>query len=134
VNSILCDFASRILEKEIDFGPCMTLGVVLGAEILGVVVFHDYIKERRTIEMSIAAISPRWLTRKVITEIALIGFVLNDCQMMFARCDAADKTTDRILSKLGFQKVTLPNMRGSGRDESLFHMTREAWKHSRFER
>lgn len=110
----------------------MTLGVIEDGKVLGVVVFHDYIQERGTIEMTIGAGSRRWLDRKVIKEIARLAFVVNGCQMLFARCDADYPVTARILTALGFQKIILPNMRGKGKDEAFFHMTRDAWELGRF--
>lgn len=117
---------------RIEFGPSITLGVYDGNSNLGVVVFHDFIAERGTIEMTIAAVHPRWLSRAVIREIARLGFVVNGCQMMFARCDASNKAANRILSKIGFHKAILPNMRGAGRDEVFFCITRDQWEKSRF--
>jgi hypothetical protein len=118
---------------SIDFGPCVMLGIVLNGNLLGGVIFHDYIKERGTIEITIGAKRSRWLTRKVINEIARMGFVANDCHLIFARCDAGNKTTTKILHDgLKFKKILLPHMRGDGKHEILFFMTRKAWQKSRF--
>jgi hypothetical protein len=131
-RDILCKFALGILQKDIDFGPCMALGVVSKSDILGTVIFHDYVKSRGTIEMSIAAKSRKWLTRNVVKEIARLAFITNNCQMLYARCDGDDQTTDRILSALGFNKTVIPNMRGKNKSEHLFQMTKDNWFVSRF--
>jgi RimJ/RimL family protein N-acetyltransferase len=132
VNRALCSFAGKFFTEAIDFGPCMTLGVMRKGQLVGVVVFHDFLPDRGTIEFTIAANTARWLTRNVVNECARLAFQVNNCQMAFARCDAENKSTDRMMTALGFQKITIPNMRGKGRDESLFCMTQDAWNLSRF--
>ena len=134
LNAVICDFVLALLGEPVQFGPCMTLGVLINGELRGAVVFHDYIRSRGTIELTTAANSPHWLSRVVVKEIFKLCFLTNDCQLMFARCDAKNETTSRIMLALGFSKITIPNMRGAGCDEFLFHMTRDMWKQSRYYR
>jgi len=52
------------------FGPCQAIGVASGYgsddQLYAVVVFHDYQPTLSTIQVSMAATTPKWLTRGVI--------------------------------------------------------------------
>lgn len=59
----------------VGFPPCIAL--LVGdwqAQPLGGVVFHNYMPQYKSIDMSIAASDPRWLTQNVISEILRYPF------------------------------------------------------------
>ena len=66
--------AERIPHVD-DFGPCSALGVVnsKGEPVAGV-VFHDYQPKCGTIQISMAANTPRWATKRIIKEILAYPF------------------------------------------------------------
>lgn len=53
------------------FGPCWAAGVVRGDALAAVVVYHDWQPDAGTVQVSVAAATPRWATRPVIA--ALLG-------------------------------------------------------------
>ena len=130
----LCYYARSVLGEDVDFGPCLTLGVLDGDKILGVIIFHDWQKDRGTVEITGAAHSPRWCSRDVVRLIYRTCFEQLSANQIVARCDAQNKTTERIFKALGFEVVRLPNMRGPNRDELFFYQTRESWLNTRYSR
>lgn len=67
------------------FGPCAALGVVNNSGVpLGGVVFTDHSPKTRNIMVSFAADSPKWLTRRLITQIMRYPFT----QLGVRRCTA----------------------------------------------
>lgn len=49
-----------------DFGPCHAIGVANGNRLLAGLVYHEYIPDFGTIQLSMAADSPMWARRDTI--------------------------------------------------------------------
>lgn len=56
------------------FGPCWATGVVRGDELAAVVIYHDWQPEAGTVQVSIAADTPRWASRPVIAALLALPF------------------------------------------------------------
>lgn len=56
------------------FGPCAAIGVVRGGEMVAGVVYHDYqtLPGWPTMQLSMAAATPRWVSRETIR--GLLGY------------------------------------------------------------
>lgn len=67
--------ARHIPHMASDFGPNAAIGVTdeSGQPMAGV-VFHDYQPAYRTIQLSAAAISPRWATRRIVGQMLRYPF------------------------------------------------------------
>ena len=74
-NAIVGPFvAAHIPHCGRGFGDkIMTLGVVDGERLIGGLVFHNHDPEAAIIEISGAAIDPRWLTRETLAADALLS-------------------------------------------------------------
>ena len=57
------------------FGPAYAVGVARGDQLAAVVVYSDFQPEYGTVQMSIAAETPRWATRQIVG--ALFGFAFH---------------------------------------------------------
>lgn len=57
------------------FGPCWAVGVVRREAMAAVVVFHDWQRQAATMQVSVAADSPRWASRQVIAAILGAAFL-----------------------------------------------------------
>jgi RimJ/RimL family protein N-acetyltransferase len=62
------------ISRAEDFGPFEAIAVLVDGALAAVVVYHGYQPERQSIEMSVAADTPAWLTRKVILEVLRYPF------------------------------------------------------------
>src|ERR1035438_3733277 len=68
------------MENGADFGPCQAAGVIAeDGTPLGGVVFHNYQPRFKSIEVSLAADSHRWLTRRIIVQI--LGYPFDQLQV-----------------------------------------------------
>ena len=124
--------ALRVFGKENDFGPSGSLGVWDGnRKILGAVIFHGWQPDYGVIELSAAADSPKWLSRRAIREIMGICFDQHKCQQVVSRMATDNARAIKIYDFIGFKKLLLPNMRGRGRDEWLMLLTRDEWAASK---
>lgn len=57
-----------------DFGPCWAVGVVRREALAAVTVFHDYQPDSGTVQVSVAADSPLWASRPIVSAILGAAF------------------------------------------------------------
>lgn len=90
---------------EAGFGNCSTIGVVdnEGREMAGF-VFHDYNPQFRTMAFSIAAVTPRWITHRLIAKIG--EYVFEECQVLklWTMTPSSNERALRLVKGLGFTK------------------------------
>lgn len=136
LNGALSEWAERKITGAIGkgFGDCTTLAVFDGQELLGVIVYHNYVSKSGVIEVGGAAEHPRWLTRHVLYE--MFSFPFNDlgCQMVVMRVSADNRRLARILTAYGFESYKIPRLRGRHEDEVVFTLTDDRWRNNRFHR
>lgn len=75
-DAVIADWVQRnIPHMQTGFGPATAIGVTdeQGEPMAGV-VFHDYQQPYGTIQLSAAAISPRWATRRLVGQILSYPF------------------------------------------------------------
>ena len=114
------------------FGEQLCLGVFDGDDVIAVMVYHNYEPEAGVIEISGAALSARWLTRPVLTEMYRYAFEEVGVQLVVQRTPAENGRLLSILRRLGFEFYRIPRLRGRDRDETICTLTDDAWLNSRF--
>jgi len=129
-NDVVARFvAAHIPHCERGFGDkIMTLGVVDGGRLIGGLVYHNYDPEASTIEISGAAIDPRWLTRTTLRLMHVYPFVDARCQMVVMRVSADNARLLRQLKALGYKRVTVERLFGRDRDGVVATLTDDVWK------
>lgn len=113
--------AERIpqMESGEDFGPCVAIGVVAeDSTPLGGVVFNNWQPKFRSIEVSFAASSARWLTRPLISEILTYPFAGLDCRRITAVTPRKAASARRFLEVFGFKREGLVR-EGFGDDDAV---------------
>jgi RimJ/RimL family protein N-acetyltransferase len=110
------------------FGECTAIGVAENGDLIGGTVFHDYSPEAGVIEMSSAAVSPRWLAPQMIR--AIFGYVFDQlgCQVVVMRVREDNARMVRIAQKFGFDGVIIPRLAGRTIGIWVFTMTEEQWR------
>lgn len=113
---------------ERGFGQCTAIGVAENSDLIGGTVFHDYSPEAGVIEMSSAAVSPRWLAPKMIH--AIFGYVFDQikCQAVVMRVREDNNRMVRIANKFGFHGVLLPRLAGRNKGLWVFTMFDDQWR------
>jgi len=116
-----------------DFGPCVALGVVAeDGQPLGGVVFHNYQARFRGIEASFASSTPRWLTRRLISDILAYPFEQLDCLRVTAVTPRKAASARRFLDTFGFKREGLVRL-GFGNDDAVVSgLLRREWARSRW--
>ena len=108
------------------------LAVTIGDDVVGLVAFHNYDAAAETMEISAAAETPRWLSRRVLKEI--FGYIFDqcECQAAIMRCDPEDVTMYRIASAYGFNRYDIPRLRGRDKSEAIYILSEEDWRSNGF--
>lgn len=110
------------------------IGVYENGRVIGGTVFHNHYPDAGVVEMTSAAISPRWLAPKMIR--AIFGYVVDDlkCQMVVMRVSERNDRMVSIAQRFGFDGHLIPRLRGRGEAEWIFTLTDDQWAESPFNR
>lgn len=118
----------------VGFGPCASLAVVDRSNNLAAgLVFHSHQPQYGNIQMSFAAATPRWLTRRLATAILRYPFTQLGVQRVTA-ITPSDPTTSvwQFLTRFGFQKEGRVR-KGLGTDDAIiWGLLASEWRLSRF--
>jgi RimJ/RimL family protein N-acetyltransferase len=110
--------------RPMGFVSCKAIGVVSkDGDPLGGAVFHDYQPQYKTISVSCAAVSPRWLTRGIVAEI--LGYAFDEIGMfkLWSAVSIHNHRSLKLIQGLGFTKEgTLRHQFGAKNHAVIFGM------------
>lgn len=107
------------------FGPCRAVGVTSddGARLLGVCVFHNYHRSVGLVEISFAAVSPKWATRGIIRALLSVAFEQYGCRKVCLQIPHDNARAIRFNEGIGFRReATLRHHYGQGRHVLVLSM------------
>lgn len=124
--------SSKIWGEHRPFFYGTIMAVIEGDALQGAAIFHNYDKDAGVIEVSAAAETPRWLTRRVLKDMFGYPFDQLGCQAVIMRVDPDNRRLDRILKAYGFERHDIPRLRGRDKAEALFILTDDVWRANGF--
>lgn len=77
-----------------DFGPCQAAAVIRNGAVAAAVVFHDWQDRAQTLQLSMAADTPRWASREVIAGLYAYAFERAGANKLWT---ATPHTSERVL-------------------------------------
>jgi len=101
------------------FGPFVAVGM-FNDRFLGTVIWHHYVPEFRTIEVSIATEGPGWATRTCLKELFAYPFDQLRCQKVRAIIGKRNLPARKLLRGLGF-KFEGNDRKGLGNDDAILY-------------
>ncbi|WP_299830665.1 GNAT family N-acetyltransferase [uncultured Roseobacter sp.] len=126
-------FVGAIAGIPADFGNCQAMAVIdRDGRLAAGLIFNNWDEARGVIEISCAAVSPRWATRKVINTALSYCFDDARCQAVVARHDEENARARRLWAALGAEEYIIPRLRGREASEALAVLTDDAWAKSKF--
>jgi len=129
----VADFVARHFPGgELGFGNCKAIGFVEDGLLIGGMVYHRYDPHAGIIEMSVAAISSRWLTPKVLHTVFAYPFELVGVQMVILEVDESNETMRSIAERYGFTGHRIPRLRGRNEAGMIYTLTDDEWKANKF--
>ena len=134
-DEIVAQFVAQLIPHcRRGFGPAAkTIGVLneQGHLIAGM-VYHNYDPEAEIIEMSGAAITPRWLTRGMVARMHQYPFLQCGCQMVAMRVPSDNERLLRQLAVYGYAFTLVRRLFGRDRDGVIATLTDEDWAENKF--
>ena len=124
--------AKQIPGCERGFGANRSAFVVDSKEIAAGVVFHNWSPTSEVIEVSAAAVNPKWATRSVLKDLFDYAYDGCGCQMVIARISAKNERARRLWRAFGASEYIIPRLRGRNENEAILTLTQEAWSASKF--
>lgn len=117
------------------FGPCQAVGIAsspsMSAQLYGVVIFHDWQEQARTVQLSTAAESPRWVWG--VKPLMRYAF---DQLRAFKIFTATPQDNERALrwnAGIGFKReAVLRHQFGPGRHGVIYSMIEPEYRASRW--
>lgn len=115
---------------------CVAFGIVDGSDhIRGAALFHGYMPAYRSIDITFALESPRWLTLPVIAGIMAYPFLQLHCGRVTAATPRKSASARRFLEKFGFKREGLVRKGfGDFGDAVVYGLTERDWRESPFNR
>lgn len=135
MNAVIGDFVSfQNLGEYGGFEKFCSMGVFHNGAIEAGVVMHNWFPDTRCIELSAAALSPRWLTRNVIKELAHIVFNMLKARIAILRVSEHNADMRTIARRAGFRETVIPQIRGDNEAECVYTLTASDWASNRLNR
>lgn len=127
LNRSLAGWMAAHLGQEPFRDPYSTMGMFVGAEIVGALIFENYQPDNGTVEIGVASISPRWLNRTVMQVMADFAFRQLGCQMAVFRTSERNTAACRLMERVGFECIAIPRLRGRDEAEHFYYLTDDSW-------
>jgi RimJ/RimL family protein N-acetyltransferase len=126
--------AERVPHMALRAGDFAAFGVVDDAGVIrGGALFHTYQPSYRTIEITFALESARWLTRQIILGIMAYPFDQLHCGRVTAATPKTSASARRFLETFGFRREgSHPKAFGDFGDAISYGLLEEHWRSSRF--
>ena len=105
-DAFVASWVARQLDLTVeDFGPLAACGVMLDGALIAGIVYSDYrvMKQGSTMQGTIASISPRWATRRVLRDLFGYPFRQIGVSRFWASAARKHKRSRQMLERLGFK-------------------------------
>lgn len=87
-----------------DFGPCSAIGVVRGGALVAGIVYHDYQRGYETLQLSMAATSPRWASAGVLRGLLHYPFMQLGVNKLWTATPHTNERAIRFNKGVGFRQ------------------------------
>ena len=123
------DYVARWVAEKLphapDFGECTTMAAVSGNRILAGFVYTDYMKKYDTIQLSLAAASPRWAKRETMRGVLAYAFEQLGCFKVWLAIAIENDMMRRTTAHIGFtQEAILAHQFGENNHAVVERMLR----------
>lgn len=133
VNRAIGDFVSaEVFGKPGRYDKFCSMGVFQNDELIAGVLYHNYMPEYGTIEMSAASTTKRWVSKVIVRDMMTMPFERLGCQCVIARHDDRRRDLRRIWTRMGAGEYLIPRLRGRDNGEAVALLTEESWLASDF--
>jgi len=116
-----------------DFGPFTAIGVIDSEGYIAAgVVFHNYLPRYRNVEITMASVTPRWVSRSVLSGIMAYPFQQLGCVMVRTTTPRKNRAALTFNKKMGFH-IDAVIRRGFGSQDAVIGtLLAKEWRQSKF--
>lgn len=108
-----------------NFGQYKALGVIHQDQMIAGCVYHNYLPQYDHCEISFAADTPKFATRKVILELLKVPFEQYECRTVTLTVPHTAERVKRFVSGIGFKRRgCMPEFFSEGVHAEMYSMTR----------
>lgn len=97
-------------------------------DLVGGSVFHEWSPENRVIEMSSAAITPRWINRTTLKTLFWYPFDYLKCRLVVMRVHPENLGMRSIAKRLGCKEYVIDDLRADGVPDVLYTLSVADWR------
>lgn len=113
------------------FGPCQAAVVERNGETAAVVLFHDWNPSAQTMQLSMAADTPRWATRPVVAALFHYAFVTGGANKLWTAVPHDARRVIRFNEGIGLRReAVLRHQFGHKQHAVIFSMLANEWRKS----
>ncbi len=102
-------------------GPYVAMGIARDGEMLAACIYHRWVPEYQSCEMTFAAASPRWATRGMIRGLLAVPFEQYGCQRVSAVLPHDAARTEKFVRGIGFKREGCARRGFGGRQHALLY-------------
>lgn len=122
-TEIIKPWVQDLIPHVDDFGPCEAIGVVENDKLIAGIVYHDFQPKFGTVQLSMAAINPRWAKKQNIKDLLSIPFEQFDCYKVWTATPLDNAKALKINAHIGFKReAVLSSMFGKNRHGVIMRM------------
>lgn len=103
-TEIIKPWVQDLIPHVDDFGPCEAIGVVENDKLIAGIVYHDFQPKFGTVQLSMAAINPRWAKKQNIKDLLSIPFEQFECQKIWTLTPIKNEKALKVNIHIGFTK------------------------------
>jgi RimJ/RimL family protein N-acetyltransferase len=136
-SEVLADWAARRIPHvgATGFGPCQAIGVASGdgpeARLYAVCVYHDWQPGYQTLQLSMAAASPRWATPGTIRALLHYAFMQCGARKVWTATPHKNARAIKFNKGIGFrQDGVLREHFGPHQHAVIYSMLKAEWERS----
>ena len=85
-------------------GPYAALGVARGGQLVAACIYHRWVPEYQSCELTLAASSPRWASREIVRALLAVPFVQYGCFSVAAIIPHDNQRAERFVKGIGFRR------------------------------
>lgn len=122
INAGIVDWVARQIGfAGADLMPATGIAVMFGDEIIAGVVYNEYreLDQGRTMQASIAAISPRWATRRVLYDLFAYPFLQMRVTRLWTAGSRKNRHARKIAERLGFRYEGMARRAWDGQTDAV---------------
>ena len=127
-NKVVGDFVSWVTFGEPGLlNNYSSMAVLKDNELIAGILFQEYYAGSGVIEISGASTDKAWVTRKVVHDIFSMPFDCLGSHLVIVKTAEDNMPVRNISKRYGLTEHYIPDLRGPGRGEYTYTMSKELW-------